>query len=424
MRPGASLFQGGLGCGKSEAGAQKTIVLHLKNNASGKCCWSLAAAPTNSDLGRIVIPKLLTIAKRWGLRADYFPTGNKQFPFKHILIANAPIILLSAESPERWVGFECGVAWLDECARIYEHDDPTQNVWIQVNGRLRCPKAISIHLILTSTAEGTFSYQYKRFFKKDISSGPMGDDRFYKGKTTSNPYLKPEDVERIKSAIPKALVDAYINGETVDFAAHPAHPGFGPLNYKQIDLSKMLGGTFHIGCDYNVDNMGWVLGYHHLDIIYIIDEVVIEKDGQVDKMVHLCHNKGWARNRHIKFHVDKSSNARTVAAPDPIFHQMMKTARSLGWSCSGSADGANPEVADRIDLVNMCIEDANNKRHFFVDETRCPTLIRFLQGHPRKPDGKYSKTPVDPNILDAMGYLVFDLFKPKAGFSYLPRIRP
>ena len=54
MLPGETCYQGGLGSGKSWAGARKLLILHSANQ-----CKSMAVAPTYGDLLRFVIPALI-----------------------------------------------------------------------------------------------------------------------------------------------------------------------------------------------------------------------------------------------------------------------------------------------------------------------------------------------------------------------------
>lgn len=415
LDPGWILFNSGAGAGKTVGAARKMILMHAYNDQS----MSLIIAPTNDDINRLCVPEMRRQCEFLGIDMSY-SGGNNDFKFQHILLFGRPIILISAETPERITGFNISTCWIEEGARIGEHDDPTRNVWTQVPLRLRCPKAKVFQTFITSTPEGTLTYLYKQFFREKHPN-----HRLYIAKTTDNPFITPKYIEDLRLRYPPELIDQYINGIPVDYSASRAHPGFFEANCKTIDLTKSenQGGTWHIGCDFNVNMMSWVLGYQIHGDLYIIDETIIEKDAQVDQMVHECHKKGWANHRKIHLHVDKSSKSSRTTS-DSEFKILWKTGRSLQWDMTGSAEGANPEVSSRINVFNSVICNALGQRRFFVDKEKCPTLIKFLYGHPRLPNGNYSKKPIDPNILDAAGYMVWSLYRPDDVKPFLiPRYR-
>lgn len=399
------LLQAGWGYGKSYAGCLKLLLNHAVNDQS----WSAIIAPDHAHIGKVIIRTLQKVCKKlnWAFTTR---GGTTDMPFMHSIVLGRPILLLSAEAPEKVAGFEVGSILVDEAARIREHDDPVRNIWLQIPGRLRCAKAKITQCILATTGEGTNSWVYKNIIKN-----PLPSSAYYIGKTNENPYLKAEDIQTMMASIPSVLREAYLNGQTVDFTDKPAHPDFSDENIKELPVQESW--HFHLGADFNVDGMSWCLGQRLNTTgeigLYVSDEHIIEKDARIDKMVQSCHEKGWATKRHIVLHPDRSAKNRSTVG-DPQFKVMWNSMRELQWEISGTSDGANPEVKSRIDLVNRMILSADGTRCLFV-HPRCVNLIKLLKTAPRAEDGSYAKKILDPHMLDALGYICWDLFKPTMG---------
>lgn len=384
--------------GKSWAGARKLLLLHSANQ-----CPGLAVAPTYGDLHRFVIPALIAAATDW--HWPHKDMSGAEVP--RIMVGDIPMLLLSAEDPKRFAGFEVGHIWVDEAARIKADEiDPLKDAPTQIRGRLRHPAAKSLHLLWTTTAEGMDT-----FIQRDFTDKPLPGSRKYVGQTRKNPALPPSYIQSLLASMPAELARQYLEGEAVNVQANRAHPGFlASANEAKCDWNPAL--PIHLGADYNVDPMAWIAAQVVDDKLIVLDELFLTGGTTVDIAVSQAHQKGWGKYV-VQLHPDKSAKSRSTVG-DPEFLVMQRTCAGLGWRYSGSAGGVNPPVASRIsNLSRMCLDAAGRRR--LLVHPRCVRVIDELNRTGRLDSGQYDPgTKGDRgHILDALGYVAWDLFGPK-----------
>lgn len=401
LAAGETLYVGGLGSGKSWAGARKLLLLHQRNQCAG-----MAVAPTYGDLHRFVIPAIFKALNEWGW--PYEDRSRSDVP--QITVGDHPIWLLSGEDPRRFAGFEVGHGWVDEAARIKTSEDPLRDAPTQIRSRVRgfsdSPHH-RLHLLCTTTPEGLDTW-----IQRDFVDKPTPDRRHYRGLTTKNAALPPGYVASLRASFSADVAKQYLEGLAVDVGGARAHPGFlAAANVHAFDDAINL--PYHLGADYNVDPMGWVLAQYVGDELRIVDELFLTGGTTVDAAIYEAHAKQWGRGV-VHLHPDKSSKARSTTG-DSEFKVMQDTARSLGWRYTGSAAGANPPVAARIaNLSRLCC--AADGRRRLVVHPRCTRIINELERTKLLTAGGYD--PGDKgdrgHILDALGYVAWDVTRPPA----------
>lgn len=395
LAPGESAYLGGLGSGKSWAGARKLLLLHQRNRCDG-----LAVAPTYADLFRFVVPALVSACQAW-----HWPIEDKTRDIvPRLIVGGFPIHTLSGEHPERFAGFEVGHIWIDEGARLKANDqDPLRDAPTQIRTRLRHPAAKLLHLEVTGTHEGLDTWVYRDFVAKP------GARRLYRGSTRKNPALPDSYLPSLLSAMSADLTKQYVDGEAVGFAGR-AHPQFTEANIAEFEPDPKL--PVHLGADYNVDPMGWCIGQIVGEELRVFDELFLTGGTTVDVAMHHAHGQGWGRYPAVHLHPDASSKARNTTS-DSEFAVMTAEASRLGWRWSGRPAAVNPPVAARIaNLSRLCL-DATGRRRLVV-HPRCVRLIDELRRTSRLSSGPY-----DPgsdgsrgHILDALGYLAWTVAVP------------
>jgi hypothetical protein len=446
LAPGSSLYAGGWGSGKTWAGARKLLLLHQRNQ-----CPGLVVGPTYGDVWRILVPALQEAAA-----SVHWPCKIVRSEPRHLLIGRYPIWLLSADAPERFAGFEVGHLWGDEAARFPTHDDPLLDAPTQMRSRLRHPAARTLHALYTTTHEGTHTWIYRDWF-----SAPKARHRAYHGRTAANTALDPSYLADRLATLPAGLVQQYLEGHAVDFAAHLAHPGFGPAHHLARDLDPTR--PLHIGLDFNVSPLCWVAAHtgstggglrdvgalngdagtrgggiqspgeatgthggttaHQLitpsggTAVHVVDEVVIENHATVEQAVHRAHAQGWGRCPAVHLHLDRSAQNRSTTS-DPIAAIVDQTARALGWRTHLHCSGRNPPINARIGVLDALIQPHAGAPRLTV-HPRCQRLIRELSSVGRLTSGGYDpgRNGEHGHILDALGYLVWDEARPGAGMS-------
>ncbi len=279
--------------------------------------------------------------------------------------------------------------------------------------------------MVSTTPEGLDTWVQRDWFDK-----PLPGHRAYIGKTRDNTALRPEYLQAQLASLPAELVEQYLDGIAVSYVANRAHPFFRKdLHVESKTFDWIPGLPAHLGADYNVAPMCWMVGQQVGDAFYVLDEVVIPDFGQVDGAMHAANAKGWnvettpdgsKRSRVVVMHPDKSAKSRSTVG-DPEFYTMQQHAKALGWAYQGNSNGVNPPVTVRINLVSRMLLDAIGTTRLFI-HPRCVRVIEDLERTGRLANGGY-----DPgadgkrgHILDALGYVLYDLFPMNGGVTYAP----
>jgi hypothetical protein len=405
MAPGWTLYEGGLGSGKTWAAARKLLVMHALN-----CSPSLVLAPTYGDLWRFVVPELQRAADEWGAPMNIHALGSGDERYCHIETLGNVIYLLSADTPKRIAGFEVGLVWIDEGARVKtDNFNPTNDAPTQARGRLRHKKARVLQGMISTTPEGI-----ETWVQRDWHESPKPEHRAYRGLTHLNDTLPESYVSSLRSALGHDLATQYLEGVAVNYSRDRAHTTFSrAMHVKPVAVDP--GRIVHVGCDFNVRPMCWVIAQVNDDGtgVNVLDEIVITDNAQVDGAVHAMVARGWDKRYRYVVHPDRSSKRRSTVG-DPEIHVLTTTATGLGLTMDGNAYGVNPPVDARVNLLCRMLLDAAGKAHMTIDP-RCTKLIDDLEKTGRGPNGYLPGPNGDRgHILDALGYLCFDLFRPYA----------
>lgn len=394
LDPGWTCYAGGLGSGKTYASVRKFILIHIYNQ-----CQGLVTAPTWNDLGRFVIPEFQKACDDFGLKLKANLASRTMPP--HLIIKGSPhkILVISADTPERFSGFEVGHALVDEAARIGESKIPQRDFITQCRSRIRDKSAkFGLYGIISTTPEGKKGFVYRDFYDK-----PKEYHRIYFGETELNSELHPDYIKFLKSQYSAQVADQYLKGKFIDVTHGLAHIDFDPIIHIG---NRPITGQLHIGCDFNVSPMCWLIACQTNDNFYVFDEIIVEDNARVDRVVKLADDKGWNKG-HIIVHPDKSSKNRSVTS-DSIFEVLIKTARDLNWTVTGDAEGSNPPPIDRIMKVNRYLKDINGKSRLIISP-KCEWTIEGLKSVSIEKNG-YDKDNKYHHILDALGYLLWDAY--------------
>ncbi len=393
---GCSAYIGGLGSGKTWAAAWKFLYFHELNQCEGLC-----VAPTLGDLWRFVVPQLIGACDQLGWECTTHPTGAGLVKVAHMRIRGRIVYLISAETPERFAGFQVGHIWVDEGARIGSSPgNPLRDAPTQIRTRLRHPNAKRLHLMVTTTPEGCETWVHNNFVEK-----PLPGHRAYFGSTHKNIALPPEYISNLMGSLPPELLKQYLEGQAVSFAMNRAHPGFTAANIQAIEYRQNL--PVHIGLDYNVDPMCWVLCQVADSKLLVLDEQIITGGTTVDVAVRQAHQRGWGKYPKVTIYPDKSSKARSTTG-DSEWLVTTQTASALNWRWDGNAYGVNPPVAARIaNLSRLCLNGLGQRD--LIVHHRCVRVINELERTSRLASGGYDPGPENKrgHILDALGYVAW-----------------
>ena len=379
-------YIGGFGSGKSWALAAKLIFLGLQNPGQ----TIMACEPTFPMIRTVLIPALDMALEQWNI--DYEFRASPQPEYK-IMLPTGPVTILcqSAENYQRIRGQNLAAAVWDEADT--SPVDTAQKAGEMLLARMRTGNINQ--LAIASTPEG-FRYCYRTFVEND---GP--DKRLIRVKTRDNPHLPADFIPSLERNYPAQLIAAYLEGEFVNLASCSLYPEFDrSLNYTDATPGPL--DTICVGVDLNVGNCVTQHLVRRGDEFHFFNEHVYRDTQQIAVGLRDMYPEHFKRGQLILI-PDAASKQRSTAAAQESDVGILKRAGH-----KVQAQQSNPLIQDRVNAVNMLIEQRKIKVG-----NGCKNLIRTFEQHAYDDRGKPEKGGVGMDDLshagDAAGYAVYRL---------------
>ena len=247
---------------------------------------------------------------------------------------------------------------------------------------------------------------------------------FYEMGLGDNPYFKSWKLTTAESGSPAgtphaiAMAKASMSEEFFkqEYECEPAihdgfvYPAFGKHNIKEYTGDRQ-NICYHIGVDFNVDNMCAIVGVKNGNNFYIIDEISLRyHNANTHGMVNEIKRR-YGKVRKI-IYPDSSGRNRDVSAVDPdnTNHQIL---RKAGFNLNFPNSG-NENIVDRVILVNTKLRTANGDVSLFVSP-KCKEVQDALRKR-MYDNGKPDKKSGYDHHMDAMEYTLTRIFANKNGF--------
>ena len=379
-------YIGGFGSGKSWALAAKLIFLGLRNPGQ----TLMACEPTFPMIRTVLIPALDAALEQWGI--DYTFRASPQ-PEYRLELPTGPVTILcqSAENYQRIRGQNLAAAVWDEADT--SPVDTAQKAGEMLLARMRTGNVNQ--LAIASTPEG-YRYCYRTFIENE---GP--DKRLIRVKTRDNPHLPAEFIPSLERNYPAQLIAAYLEGEFVNLASCSLYPEFDrSLNY--CDTKPTPQDTIFFGVDLNVGNCVCQGLVRRGDEFHFFAEHVFRDTQQIAAGLRDMYADHFQRGQLILIPDAASKQRSTAAAQESDIGIMKRAGHKV------QAQQSNPLVADRINCVNVLIEQRKIKVG-----NGCKHLIRTYEQHAYDEKGKPEKGGVGMDDLshagDASGYAIYRL---------------
>jgi hypothetical protein len=417
-------FVAGWGGGKTWAGARKLVNLHLFNafDDAGRptSVKGLAIAPTYQIALTVLVPELRQALTEADL-SHRFLSDQRRFcfvlPDLGTIDRPSEILVRSAETPDRLVGFEVGHLWGDEAGRYRQNpDDPTDDAMIQAEGRLRAPNARILQANYTFTHEGDCTAVFRRF-EEEFADHP--DYGLYRGRSEANP-LMCHYARETRARLSPQLAAQYLDGQAVNQRGGRVYSEFDAN--RNVDPGLCLSGNLplHLSLDFNIDpGMHAVIGQHDpandlLTAVYEIHEPRMDLRRMFVALRELIERDldGW-RWPMLWVFGDASGNGKWAGSGQSCWDVAHEAMRNAGFPFVLKVPRANPPVADRVNAVNCALRSFDGRVRYKV-HPRCKLLLRDLK-EMRWSDGSVDKSNRHlSHASDAEGYRV----------HYLMPIRP
>jgi hypothetical protein len=165
--------------------------------------------------------------------------------------------------------------------------------------------------------------------------------------------------------------------------------------------------------DFNVDPMCSVIAQVRDGVVHVLDEMVMRRVSTREVCEDFLNRYGRHPAGVVVYGDASGSRRQTTGSSD---FGMMREALSKGnIKCRGyRVPRANPEVRERVNVVNAMLQSAQNESRLFI-HPRCRELVLDLEQVCYKPGTTFIDKDRDPrrtHLSDALGYLVWQECRP------------
>lgn len=389
---------GGRGCGKSHAlGFQ---ILKWMKEESPKSAI-LAMANTHDQLDKSFLLRLKSILDECGIEHTHGcrPPANWDVPLRkrfkkwdNILTLDSGHVIVTGtlDEPDNVRGGEYGLIVLDEAAFA------PSNKWMKsVFPCLRCKEATK-RIVRIATSPNGYNWFY------DLFDGPERKPGFesIRAQAFDNPELPP-DYREMFAGLSDSEYRQECLGEYVSSGEARVYTEYDPVEH-DLDWEYIEGMEIHMGCDFNVSPMSWVLAQEHKGKLYVFDEVFIENNATTFDACDTVTER--YPKSHIYAYPDASAKLRNTVAIKGV-RSDLEAMRAAGFTCI--LPGKNPPIAERIERVQRRFRE----RRVFIS-SRCKNLKKSLLAtvyNPgdRKPKKSKEYGEVGEHPTDALGYMIY-----------------
>ncbi len=403
-------FEGGWGAGKTWAGSRKLVTLHLFNSfdeyGRPTNVPSVGVPPTYSNAHDFMIPDLLETCDMMKIPAIYLESKHN-IVFRGRASTLAPIMIRTAERPDRITGWEVGAAWGDEPAR-WKHDrnNPLNDPLLQLEGRVRHPNARFLQLMFTYTNEGVDTRIYEEFHSDKPSHA------IYRGKTKDNPDVRKR-YESLRLQLTEENARQYLDGEALITGAGLVYTSFNIDDNVDDSLELDTNLDLHMSTDFNIaPGMHAEIGHYNAakDLFTVVHEIYAPRMTVID-MVHkfkeiVEHEDGF---RWSVLHLYGDATGETqhwAATGQSCYEILMEGLQHIGVPFKLHIPSHNPPVVDRVNAFNVALKDIKGDVHWKC-HSRCERLIADMKLMKRDRQGDIDKGEKKlSHASDAEGYRI------------------
>lgn len=332
-----------------------------------------------------------------------------------VLINDTRITVTGSENVDGLLGKTCDKLYIDE----WQSHHNQSYIWTLLQPMIAARQG---DVVFAGTARG-----YDDLWEK-CQYGQLGSPMKKKNwrswhiptRLSGTPAGTPEALELAKSTLsPEQYAQEYEASPSASTGL--VYPNFGPDNIRSdITLTPIVEGvetepTLQIGMDFNVENMMAVIAITKINgkykELHIVDEIHLTYNSNTQTMAQEIQRRYG--NKSLIIYPDASGRNRHAASRST--NHSVLTNSPFNFKIKFDQRG-NPEIIDRVNVVNSLILNAHNDIRLFV-HPRCKKTIQTLTRQQYK-NGKPDKDSGLDHAGDAVGYLCWQLYKPnQSGYS-------
>lgn len=364
------LFCGGVGSGKTTAGALKVIRYVQKYPG----VTGLITANTHSQLTKATLAELFKWLDIFKIKYKYLVNQNVLWIYGK---RPTKILCYTMEKPENLAGPNVGWNWQDE-ASFYK-----KLAYDKASARVR-DKAGPCQIFKTTTPNG-FNWLYEHYVEK-------GNDRkkvIYSSTMDNTVNLDSGFIDRLNDAYDRKMAEQEIDGAFVNLNSGQVYYGFDRRKHVKDGVHITDTDLLLVGLDFNVHPLCGVFVAKRGGMIYVVDELYLENSNTFAAAKEI---KQRFPARYLEIVCDETGNRRRSSSKNTD-HEILRRA---GLTVM---DFKNPAVKDRQNNLNRLFDHNYIKIH-----PRCKYLIKDLEQlvHDNKDD-------MLSHISDALGYVCWKL---------------
>lgn len=365
------------------------IVMRAWNNDSGNDI--LVCAPTYSQLGAVLEePTVNALVRMKLLKTHSYSKHNTT------LINGNKIRWRSLDNPDTIRGLTCHRVYIDEAAYCPATAlDVVKPTMATVSATQTRPNS----LVQCTTPNGVNNWFFERYY----ASSQQDPEYRHKIKYSkeNNPFVDEEELQLMRETLDPLMIKQELEAQFVNLTENQVYYQFSDENIQDCGEPDRSTFQLHIGVDYNIGVMAYVVTQRIKDVIYVYDEGVGSNTVQ-DLGKELLEKYGSHNTILID---DASGNARNQA--DGRTNRQIL--RQIGFH-SLYAPQSNPAIAKRLAVVNGHFLNGLGERRLLI-HPKCKHLINELQTL----SFKKNSTDIDDrgnkvgHITSALGYVVYYL---------------
>lgn len=390
-------FSGPVGSGKSQALCQEAIRMSYVN--AGR--WGLLGAPTYPMLREATQATLFEILERNGIPYEHHKAENVVV----MRDTGSRILFRPLDDYERLRGTNLAWFGLDELTYTAEE------AWLRLEGRLRDPKAAQLCGFAVWTPKG-FDWVYRRFIANPVE----GYETILAAPYENRHLLEkvPDYYERLKRSYDGKFFEQEVLGKYLNVSEGQVYHCFDrQRNVAAWEVDPGL--PLRWALDFNVDPMCSVVAQIRDGVVYVADELVLGRSSTPEACEEFL-NRYWRHSAGVVIYGDASGARRqSTGWSDYAMIRRIFDGRGVA-GVSYRLARSNPEVRERVSLVNAMLKPAEGAPRLFIDP-RCRELIADLEQVSYKPGSMVIDKDTDPrrsHLSDALGYLVWQECRPQA----------
>ena len=379
----------GYGAGKTRALCAKTVELACLNKGFTGCVME----PTGPLIRDIWLTDFESFLEEYEIPYTFRASPLPEYVLH--LGVDTKILCRSFENWSRIIGLNLAFVLADEIDTV--SPSIAARAFPKILGRLRAGNVRQFGA--ASTPEG-FRWMWETFGSDDAQQ--REDRRLIRMKTSDNPHLPPDFIERLEANYDPSLLQAYLNGEFTNLTAGQVYDRFCREKHVSNEMPDIKDEIIRIGIDFNVGNMSAAIGVIQKGELFIFDEISGAHD--TDELGQIIRSK-FPHHRIYGYPDASGGNRSTNASRTDI--QIL----DQSYRISNQSGASNPAVRDRVSALQALMENGKGQIRFHISPN-CKKIIESLELQSYTESGEPDKEGGHDHLNDALGYLCWREFNP------------